>query len=277
MSPSAHRPGRAPLRKRSSPALRRDRARRLVPDRRARGAGPRRHALRQRRLPTRPRGSCPALTAPAARPFVHGPPRPSRPAARKGLPAGRDFDVIHFHIGLPALSDFAPPRDSLPDDPSRTAGPSGPGRRVPRVLTTLRSCRSRERSGSPCPKRAWVSTVPPRASAPTSTPPGRGRAATSRFSDAFRPRSAWTGRSRSLAGPAGALRIAAKVDRADSEYFESSIRPLLSAPHVEFVGEISRQREDRLSGGRRRAAVPDRLARALRAGPDRGPGVRRRR
>jgi glycosyltransferase involved in cell wall biosynthesis len=35
------------------------------------------------------------------------------------------------------------------------------------------------------------------------------------------------------------LRIAAKVDPADIEYFERQIRPLLAVPHVEFVGEIS--------------------------------------
>ena len=35
------------------------------------------------------------------------------------------------------------------------------------------------------------------------------------------------------------LRIAAKVDRADIEYFERQIRPLLTLPHVEFIGEIT--------------------------------------
>jgi len=34
------------------------------------------------------------------------------------------------------------------------------------------------------------------------------------------------------------LRIAAKVDKADQEYFESVIEPLLHAPGIEFVGEI---------------------------------------
>jgi glycosyltransferase involved in cell wall biosynthesis len=34
------------------------------------------------------------------------------------------------------------------------------------------------------------------------------------------------------------LKIAAKVDRADQEYFESKIRPLLNNPLVEFIGEI---------------------------------------
>jgi len=38
------------------------------------------------------------------------------------------------------------------------------------------------------------------------------------------------------------IKIAAKVDRADKEYFETVIRPLLSEPGVEFIGEIG-QRE----------------------------------
>jgi glycosyltransferase involved in cell wall biosynthesis len=34
------------------------------------------------------------------------------------------------------------------------------------------------------------------------------------------------------------LKIAAKVDRVDQEYFREEIEPLLAQPHVEFVGEI---------------------------------------
>lgn len=34
------------------------------------------------------------------------------------------------------------------------------------------------------------------------------------------------------------LKIAAKIDKADQEYFESCIRPLLDLPNVEFLGEI---------------------------------------
>jgi glycosyltransferase involved in cell wall biosynthesis len=41
------------------------------------------------------------------------------------------------------------------------------------------------------------------------------------------------------------IRIAAKVDRADREYFESVVRPLLADPLVEFVGEIGeREKQD---------------------------------
>jgi glycosyltransferase involved in cell wall biosynthesis len=35
------------------------------------------------------------------------------------------------------------------------------------------------------------------------------------------------------------LKIAAKVDRADRDYYEEEIRPLLASPNVEYVGEIS--------------------------------------
>ncbi|HEY6767620.1 MAG TPA: glycosyltransferase family 4 protein [Candidatus Sulfotelmatobacter sp.] len=35
------------------------------------------------------------------------------------------------------------------------------------------------------------------------------------------------------------LKIAAKVDRADSQYFEHKIRPMLDNPGIEFIGEIS--------------------------------------
>ena len=34
------------------------------------------------------------------------------------------------------------------------------------------------------------------------------------------------------------LKIAAKIDRADQEYFDACIRPMLDAPDVEFVGEV---------------------------------------
>ncbi len=53
-----------------------------------------------------------------------------------------------------------------------------------------------------------------------------------------------------IAGRAGVrLKIAAKVDNADREYFEAEIKPLLSLPHVEFIGEIDdSQKPEFLSG-----------------------------
>jgi len=45
------------------------------------------------------------------------------------------------------------------------------------------------------------------------------------------------------------LKIAAKVDRVDQQYFVDHIEPLLAAPHVEFIGEIDdKQKADFLGG-----------------------------
>ena len=44
------------------------------------------------------------------------------------------------------------------------------------------------------------------------------------------------------------LKIAAKVDRVDKDYFESVIKPLLSNSLVEFVGEIGDMEKDEFLG-----------------------------
>jgi glycosyltransferase involved in cell wall biosynthesis len=44
------------------------------------------------------------------------------------------------------------------------------------------------------------------------------------------------------------LRIAAKVDPADGDYFERQIKPLLEHPLVEYVGEINEQQKDDFLG-----------------------------
>ncbi len=45
------------------------------------------------------------------------------------------------------------------------------------------------------------------------------------------------------------LRIAAKIDQVDREYFEDSIRPLLSLPDVEYLGEINDAEKAAFLGG----------------------------
>ena len=44
------------------------------------------------------------------------------------------------------------------------------------------------------------------------------------------------------------LRIAAKVDRADREYFEAVVRPMLADPRIEFVGEVNDREKGALLG-----------------------------
>ena len=52
------------------------------------------------------------------------------------------------------------------------------------------------------------------------------------------------------------LRIAAKVDAADTEYFESTIRPLLDDPLVSFDGEIGDADKDNFIGNARALLMP---------------------
>jgi glycosyltransferase involved in cell wall biosynthesis len=50
-----------------------------------------------------------------------------------------------------------------------------------------------------------------------------------------------------IAGRAGMpLKIAAKVDRADRDYYNTQIKPLLAQPHVEFLGEIGERDKQEL-------------------------------
>lgn len=54
------------------------------------------------------------------------------------------------------------------------------------------------------------------------------------------------------------LKIAAKVDRADRDYYEEKIRPLIVAPHVEYIGEITdSEKSDFLSGAHALLATID--------------------
>ena len=52
-----------------------------------------------------------------------------------------------------------------------------------------------------------------------------------------------------IAGRVGMpLRIAAKIDLADREYFEDAIRPMFSLPYVEYLGEIGEHEKQELLG-----------------------------
>ncbi len=74
---------------------------------------------------------------------------------------------------------------------------------------------------------------------------------------------------RAIARRAGLpLKIAARIDMADREYFASAVEPLLGAPGVEYLGEIDERSKARLPGGAlaplfpRYAATPWRITTA---------------
>jgi glycosyltransferase involved in cell wall biosynthesis len=52
------------------------------------------------------------------------------------------------------------------------------------------------------------------------------------------------------------LKIAAKVDRVDEDYFKTEIEPLLRLPGVEYIGEIDERRKNRFLGDARALLFP---------------------
>jgi glycosyltransferase involved in cell wall biosynthesis len=52
------------------------------------------------------------------------------------------------------------------------------------------------------------------------------------------------------------LKIAAKVDKADREYFEEKIKPMLDGPGVEFIGEINERQKSAFLGNARALLFP---------------------
>ena len=70
------------------------------------------------------------------------------------------------------------------------------------------------------------------------------------------------------------LKMAAKVDAVDAAYFRDEIKPLLDDPLIEFIGEIGDGEKSAFLGNAVALLFPDRLARAIWSGADRGHGLR---
>jgi glycosyltransferase involved in cell wall biosynthesis len=150
-----------------------------------------------------------------------------------------EFDVVHFHsdyVHLPFARSLLRGRTvttmhgrlDLPDYQALFAEFRD---------TPLVSISNHQRT--PLPHANWVRTVhhglPSSVCRFEPNPRGDYLAFLGRISPEKRP-----DRAIEIAARAGVpLRIAAKVDAADQQYFRTRIEPLLSQRHVEFVGEIS--------------------------------------
>jgi glycosyltransferase involved in cell wall biosynthesis len=167
-----------------------------------------------------------------------------------------EFDFLHFHLDYYPFSLFsrqATPflttlhgRLDLPElQPVFNAFSSVP------VVSISNSQRR------PLPQARWVRTIyhglPERLLTPRPTRPSYlaflGRIAPEKAVD----------RAIHVARQCGIpLKIAAKVDRADVEYYEQRIRPLIVPPHVEYIGEINdAQKSEFLSGAHALLATID--------------------
>ncbi len=166
----------------------------------------------------------------------------------------RDFDILHFHLDYHPFSVFSRlgtpfvttlhGRLDLPElQPIFEAFPNAP----------LVSISDAQRL--PLPNANWIGTVP------HGLPSGLLKPAMADQTYlAFLGRTSpekGLDRAIKIAANAGLpLRIAAKVDKADADYFQTEIRPLLECGSVEFIGEIGEGQKAEFLGGALALLVP---------------------
>lgn len=166
-----------------------------------------------------------------------------------------EFDIIHFHVDLlpnAMFQDLAHKcvmtlhgRLDLPDHmPVYEMFPEMP-------LVSISDFQRRPMP--PCAN--WLATIYhglPQQNCPFDARGGDYLAFLGRISSEKRP-----DRAIEIATRAGIpLKIAAKVDVNDREYFKTVVRPLLDNPLVEFIGEIDEQRKGDFLGGARALLMP---------------------
>ncbi len=166
-----------------------------------------------------------------------------------------EFDILHFHLDylhFPLFHDMAERtvttmhgRLDLPDlQPVFEKFPDMP-------LVSISNDQRR-----PTPPLNWAGTVyhglPLDLYPFTAAPEGDYVAFLGRISGEKR-----LDRAIEIARRAGArLKVAAKIDKADEAYFETTIAPLLEHAHVEFVGEIGEDRKGEFLGNAKALLFP---------------------
>jgi glycosyltransferase involved in cell wall biosynthesis len=158
-----------------------------------------------------------------------------------------DFDVLHFHLDYYPFSLFG--RQPTPFVTTLHGRLDLPEHQpLFSTFSSIPVVSISDAQRQPIPQAKWVRTVhhglPARLLTPQSVKPSYlaciGRISPEKAMD----------RAIDIAGRCGLpIKIAAKVDKVDEDYFEQQIRPLLSLPHVEYIGEISdHEKADFLSG-----------------------------
>src|ERR1700736_2057076 len=158
----------------------------------------------------------------------------------------RDFDVVHLHcdyLGYPVLRRTGVPflatlhgRLDLPEL-----------RSLYRVFSDVPVVSISNSQRGPLPKAGFVATVyhglPEQLLLP-----GSGSGGYLAFLGRISPEKAPDRAIRIAASAGMRLKIAAKVDRVDREYFKEEIEPLLAQPHVEFIDEIAEHQKAEFLG-----------------------------
>ena len=180
-------------------------------------------------------------------PEIHDPLAPVFHMLEQVYERADEFDVLHFHLDyLPFRLFSSQPTPFLSTMHGRMDLPEI--RPIYQAHSDVPLVSISDAQRRPLTRANWAATVhhglPERLLAPRPVRPSYlaflGRVSPEKRVD----------RAIEIAGRAGLpLKIAAKVDRADQDYFQEHIRPLLNQPHVEMVGEIGEaEKAEFLSG-----------------------------
>ncbi|HEY7547980.1 MAG TPA: glycosyltransferase family 4 protein [Hyphomicrobiaceae bacterium] len=165
------------------------------------------------------------------------------------------FDILHFHIDqfhFPVLREIAHKtvttlhgRQDLPDLKKLYAG-------FPEMPLVSISFAQR----LPIPNVSFVGNVPHGLPRDLLSPSLNARGGYLAFLGRIAPEKR-VDRAIEIARAVGLpLKIAAKVDRVDEEYFRTTIAPLMRQPGIEYVGEIDDRAKSRFLGGARALLFP---------------------
>ncbi len=159
----------------------------------------------------------------------------------------RDFDVVHFHtdyLHFPLMryvdaTHVTTLHGRLDMKELQTVFEAFPDMPVVSISNSQRR---------PLPRARWVGTVYnglPEELFTFRPEPGDYLVFLGRISPEKRP-----DRAIQIAVRAGVpLKIAAKIDKVDQEYYQTVVRPLMDHPLVEYVGEVNEQEKNELLGG----------------------------
>jgi glycosyltransferase involved in cell wall biosynthesis len=158
-----------------------------------------------------------------------------------------EFDILHFHLDYFPFSVFS--RQATPFITTMHGRLDLPEHQtVFNAFTSVPVISISESQRRPLPQARWLRTVhhglPADLLAPRAVKPGY-----LAFLGRIAPEKAVDRAIRIAQRCQLPLKIAAKVDRADRDYFEREIRPLLDLPGIEYIGEIGdADKSDFLSG-----------------------------
>ncbi|WP_323119401.1 glycosyltransferase family 4 protein [Burkholderia alba] len=188
-------------------------------------------------------------------PSIRDPIAPHMRLLERVARSAHEFDVLHFHLDylpFPLMSRLDTPfvttlhgRLDLPElQPVFGAFPDAP------VVSISDAQRA------PLPQAGWAGTVYHGLPATLLTPQPQVKPEYLAFLGRICPEKRVDTAIRIAAQSGLPLKIAAKVDKVDEEYFDTEIAPLLGQAHVEFIGEINEAQKPAFLSGAKALLFP---------------------